>query len=120
MNFRAFLSCFDTDGALLWQHDFPATVGSSGASLATRPAGDIVLTGSFSGSMTVGSTTINGVGGQDAWVASFNSAGDNLWAHAMSGTDFWDYAAGSDVTADDQNVHVVGSFGDINFTAFDQ
>ncbi|MBK8499148.1 MAG: T9SS type A sorting domain-containing protein [Flavobacteriales bacterium] len=121
LNYYAFLSCLDTAGALLWQQELPATAGSYGASLAARPAGDIVLTGGFSGSMTVGSTTLTGVGGQDAWVASFNSAGENLWAQAMTGADpIWDVAAGAAVAADDQNVYVVGSFGDIYFTAFDQ
>ena len=120
VNFRPFLSCFDTDGALLWQKDFPCPGGGSSFGLAARPAGDIVLSGTFAGSMTVGANTLTSIGGSDAWVAGFTSAGDVLWTHTISGTDFWDIAFVTDVAADADHVHLVGSLGDLNFTAFDQ
>lgn len=118
-NFHAFLSCFDSEGNLLWQKDFPS-VDSRGYALAARPAGDIVLSGSFSGSMQVGALGTNGNGLQDPFVAAFNSAGEELWAQAMSGNDFWDIASAADVYADEQTVYAIGSFGRFQFSAFDQ
>ncbi|MCB9170234.1 MAG: SBBP repeat-containing protein [Flavobacteriales bacterium] len=116
-----FLSCFSANGGLLWQHDYPCSGGGSGSNIAARPGGDIVLTGGFSGDLTVDGFILNAQGAADAWVAAFNSAGDALWAHAMSGTDpLWDFASGLDLDADANNVIVSGSFGDFYFTAFDQ
>lgn len=119
VNLHPFLSCFDMDGALLWQKEFPCGSGS-GRALAARPGGDIVATGGFSGTITVGATTINGTGGQEAWISAFNSAGDELWVHGTQGEDFWDLATVSAVVADESTVHAIGSFGDFYFTSLDQ
>lgn len=115
-----FVSCYNTEGAVLWQNALPATGGGYSYAIAPRPSGDIVLAGGFAGTMTVGASTLTAVGGQDAWVAAFNSAGNDLWSHAMIGTDFWDIASVTDVVADDLTVHAVGSYGDVYFTPFDQ
>lgn len=120
-NYRPFLSCFDSSGAVLWQQDLPCTGTGYCYSMAARPGGDIVLTGSFTGDLTIDSSTLSSVGIGDAWVAAFNSAGDVLWAQAMSGTDpVWDIASGNTVAADANAVHVAGTFGNFLFSAFDQ
>ena len=121
VNFQPFLSCFDADGSLLWQKVFPCSGGGSGMDLAARPGGDIVLAGQYAGSLDLGTTTVTAGGGADPYVAAFNSAGDELWAQVMSGTDpVWDIASANCVIATTDQVYVAGSFGDFYFTAFDQ
>lgn len=118
-NYHAFLSCFNPDGELLWQNDYPST-NSQGYALSARPSGDILVAGSFTGSLSVGSLTITGNGGQDSWVASLNSAGQELWVHGTSGNDFWDLSYAADVASDGQNALLVGGFGNFLFSASDQ
>ena len=121
VNPRPFLSCFNTDGALLWQKEFPCSSAGYGADLAARPGGDIILAGYYSGSLDLGTTTVSAGGAVDPYVAAFNSAGDELWVQVMSGTDpVWDVATANSVIATADHVYVAGFFGDFYFTASEQ
>ena len=57
-------------------------------SLAVTPTGGVVLGGAFTGSLTVGSQTINAgsisYGSQIGFVASYDAAGNGLWAQSFT------------------------------------
>ncbi len=117
---RPFLGCFDTGGALLWQKDLPCTGGGGGLALAARPVGDIVVGGTFSGTLNVDADILAAIGFSDAWVAGFTATGVMLWTQAISGTDLFDIAIVYGLAADADNVHLAGSCGNLLFSALDQ
>lgn len=87
-------------------------IGSSWTALlpsdvAITSSGGIAVAGSFSGSATVGSTTLASAGGSDGFVATFDAARAFDWAWAFGGTGN-DLAAAIDVDGDD--LVVAGSF----------
>ncbi|SEU33134.1 DUF7594 domain-containing protein [Stigmatella erecta] len=51
---------FSATGTLLWDQRFTATESVRGAALAVGPSGEVVVGGSYSGTMTVGSTVLPG------------------------------------------------------------
>ena len=96
--------------------------GSEGAGgLALDAAGNAYLSGTFTGSVTLGGTTLTSAGAQDVVVAKVDPAGAVVWALRVGGTGF-DFAG--DVTLDAAgNVYASGAFrrdadfGSITLTA---
>ena len=88
--------------------------GGSGADMAwdmvLDSQGNAYLTGSFSGSATFGSTTLNSVGGLDGFVAKMDHDGNWMWASQISGA-YEDWGLGVDVDSAG-NVYVIGPFMD--------
>ena len=87
-----------------------AAAGNSSEVTATAvdAAGNVFLTGTFSNTVVMGSTTLTSVGSSDVFVAKFNPVSNQfVWAHRAGGTggDF-----SSALAVDGANVYVVGSF----------
>ena len=84
------------------------------AAIATDAAGNVYLTGSFSSSMSIGTTTVTTPGiyyNNDIYIAKYTSAGVLSWLKSVGGTSD-DYA--TDIAVDAAgNVTVVGSFQDV-------
>lgn len=109
-----FLTKIDTAGNFLWAKN----IGGTGADQSTGNvsgidlAGNIYLGGSFTGTVDfnpgAGVTSLTAQGGDDGFVAKFNSAGDFIWVKQFGGS------AADEVTnvkADKVgNVYCVGSF----------
>jgi hypothetical protein len=104
----AFLAKLDASGACVWAKQFGAgEVTQYGTSVQLGPAGEILLAGRFSDTITIGSTTLSSQGGEDAFVAKLDASGNPAWAKAFGGPSD-DYGAG---TFDSQGgVVVYGSF----------
>ena len=88
--------------------------GGSGADMVwdmvLDDSGNSFVTGSFTGSATFGSTTLNSVGGLDGFVAKMDSSGNWIWASQIQGS-YDDWGLGIDL--DNQgNVYVTGPFID--------
>ncbi len=72
---------YDSTGTVLW-----ARAGSSGSGVVTPKdiavdaAGNYFVTGSYTGSVTFGSTTLTNSGGSDIFVAKYSTTGTVLWA----------------------------------------
>lgn len=87
-----------------------ATSPGSGHSAAATldAAGNVYITGSFTGTATFGATTLTSAGGQDVFVAKYSSAGMCRWAVGAGGSGD-EY--GSDLAVDGTgSVYVIGDF----------
>lgn len=85
-----------------------------GTAIAAAPNGDIVVTGTFTGTMTLGGPAITAAGGTSVWVARYRADGTHLWSVRLGDTTF----VGSSGISVDSNgdVYVTGLFlGPINF-----
>lgn len=86
----------------------------SGAAVAYDKSGNILVAGSFSGSINFGATTLTASGADDVFVAKFGSGGQLMWAKSFGDAGL-QTASGIGVDANG-NVYVTGSFkGSINF-----
>jgi len=118
-----FIDCFvakySSEGAVLWA----ARIGNStnndiGNAIATDTSGNVLVTGSYGGILTIYNqgpsgtvgNTLSNAGGSDCFVAKYSSAGAVLWAARIAGT-----GAAGDVgygiaTDTSGNVLVTGSY----------
>jgi hypothetical protein len=104
----------------LWAQRVPGTriYGSTGRAVTTDGAGNVYVTGQFSGSVGFGATNLATAGGADFFVAKVNSSGSVLWVRQARGGPI-DYAIGHSVALDSAgNVYVAGGFdGEMDFGA---
>ncbi len=106
-----YVAKYDAANQLLWAR----VMGGSGAgnavqaaAVAVDAAGNVVVTGTFTGSADFGATPLTSLGGTDAFVAKLGAAGTFLWAKRYGG-------AGNDtggaVAVDAaNNIHATGTF----------
>ncbi|MCW5809105.1 MAG: hypothetical protein KIT31_42520, partial [Deltaproteobacteria bacterium] len=71
---RSVGALFGMPGQSLWVRQVGGTGNDQGAKLAVDGAGDVLATGIFSGTITVGGTTITAAGGTDVYVAKLAPA----------------------------------------------
>ena len=64
-----FVTKLTADGTHLWSHGFGSPAADSGKDVAVLPSGGIALVGTFSNSITFGSTTLDSVDAIDGFVA---------------------------------------------------
>nr|MBP9789560.1 T9SS type A sorting domain-containing protein [Bacteroidia bacterium] len=75
-------------GNLIWVHSATAnTFDDACTGIAIDEWGNILVSGWFNGSFTLGITTLQSEGGYDLFVASFDTAGNALWAKSAGGAD---------------------------------
>ncbi len=70
----------DASGATVWTKPF-------GTVVATSETGDVVVSGSFTGTLTLDGTVLSSAGGSDVFVARLDPEGDVLRAVALGGSD---------------------------------
>ena len=105
----AFVACYDTDGQFVWARQFGGTLSDAATALATDSAGNVIVTGYFSGTVDFdpGAGIFNQVsaGDNDIFVAKLATAGSLVWArrYGSTGTD-----QGLDVTLDHTGRIIVG------------
>ncbi|MDP4268259.1 MAG: hypothetical protein Q8880_12600, partial [Bacteroidota bacterium] len=84
-----------------------------GQSITTDVSGNVYIAGSFTGSATFGSTTLNSVENENFYVAKYNNAGICQWAiNIDGGVSKKESAIKTDVAG---NVYVTGVFRDTAF-----
>lgn len=108
------LSKYTTGGQLLWSQGLGGS-SASAWSVAVDPSGDAVVSGTFTGSIVLGTATLTSAGGNDAFVAKFDPSGNVLWALGFGGTGY-DQATGLAMDGTG-NAYVTGRFS--NSVAFD-
>src|SRR6185295_13198176 len=79
-----FLNRYDTSGSLLWSRQFGTSASEGCSAIAVDGAGNAYLCGSTDGSLGGPNA-----GSNDAFVAKYDSAGNQVWARQLgtSGTD---------------------------------
>ena len=100
-NTDAYVVKYDVNGAVIWLKQFGGTSADRGIDLAIGPDQNIVVTGSFFGSVTFGSTTLTSTSNsKDIFIVKMDGAGNVLWARKEGGDMADD---GYKVTIDHQN-----------------
>ena len=114
-NADIFIAKYDSGGALLWAQRAGGAGHDQVSDLALDGAGNIYVTGHFSGTATFGlSTTLVDAGQRDVFVAKYDGSGTLLWAKRAGGT-FQE--RGSDIAVDAlANVYVTGTFSSLPAT----
>jgi hypothetical protein len=101
------LSKYDASGSLIWDRQFGTASDDTGYGVSTDKFGYVYATGPTSGALGGSS-----VGGGDAFVAKYDTAGNAAWTH-LFGTTANDYAAG--LSADEFGNVYVGGYTDGSF-----
>ncbi|WP_434042540.1 MULTISPECIES: hypothetical protein [Sorangium] len=70
----------DENGVPLWSEDYGDDADQEGAAIAVDLAGNILLTGSFRGSLEIGDEVHSARGADDAFVAKIGPDGSPLWS----------------------------------------
>jgi len=106
-----FLAKYDAGGNPLWAKSIGGSGAESGNGVAADGAGNVYITGSFSGTVDfnpgAGAVTLTSAGG-DVFLAKYDTAGNFIWARKMggSGTD-----EGKAIALDTAgNIYITGYF----------
>ncbi|HZM03940.1 MAG TPA: SBBP repeat-containing protein [Candidatus Saccharimonadales bacterium] len=102
--------------SFIWADQITSAAKTVGNKLATDSAGNVYMTGGFSGEIGFGITNLTAIGGQDIFLAKYASNGALLWVKQAGGVGAIDVANNICVDSNN-NVYITGGFQDS--TAFD-
>jgi len=105
----AFIALLDRDGEVEWAERLGGAGFDAATALVVDRAGDPVLVGDLSGSVSAGDQRLRARGEADVFVASFGKDGAIRWATAFGGPG-WDTAAAAALTTTG-DIAVVGASG---------
>lgn len=106
-----FVARYTATGALVWVSQVAATADVAINALALDPAGNVVVGGSFAGTVTFeapGGGALTSNGGRDAFLAVYSAAGTLHWARGFGGPG--DEAVLGVTTQSDGTIYAAGSF----------
>jgi TolB-like protein len=104
-----FVAKFSPTGVHLWSERFGDSEAQYVNSIACDASGNVIITGSFEGSVDFGGGTLASAGMWDAYVAKFNPSGTHLWSKRFGDAD---EQGVNSVTADASgNIILGGNFG---------
>ncbi len=95
-------------GTYQWQKIFGDAQDQSSRFLSANAGGDVVIVGTFAGTINFGGGTINSGGGKDAFVAKLNTNGQHIFSYGAG--DGSDQAGGGVVLDGMGNTLLVGQF----------
>jgi len=81
-----FVAKYDRDGNVIWVRPAGGSGDDEGQGIALDGAGNVYVTGYFSGTATFGTTNLVSRGSQDIFVAKYDSGGNFLWARSAGST----------------------------------
>ena len=113
-----FVAKFDPSGTHLWSDNFGDSDGQGADDVAIDGLGNIIVTGSFDGTVNFGGGGLVSAGAGDIFVAKFDPDGVHVWSDGF-GDSAWQSPEG--VASDGSgNVFIIGSFmGSVDFGAGD-
>ena len=101
-----FVAKFDSNAALVWAKAFGGTGDDAAHALALAPNGDVVVVGSFSGTVDFGGGPMKSAGGSDAFMLRLDESGKTLLAARFG--DSADGDAALAVAIDSANATLLG------------
>lgn len=96
------------DGSVKWIKSFGTTNDDAAADVVVDGSNNIYLAGSFWGTLTFGSNTLQTAGNVDGFLIKFDTNGNYTWGKSFGGQ-FGDYGAAVGLTG--TTVVVLGNFG---------
>ncbi|GAB4342173.1 MAG: hypothetical protein OHK0038_22020 [Flammeovirgaceae bacterium] len=121
-NYGMFVSKHNSSGALEWAKLFSSTGEVSGRGISADASGNALITGTFQGTLTLGTTSLTATSANgDVFIAKLDANGNTLWAKKFGQTGD-NYARGIDSDSEG-NIYVSGvydtqiSFGSISLTS---
>lgn len=113
-NKDVFVAKLDPGGAHVWSKRFGDADVQYGQSLAVDDAGNVIITGTFSGTIDFGGSSFVGAGTGDIFLAKLDSNGAHMWSKRFGDADAQD---GASVAVDIAgNVLLTGTFaGTVDF-----
>jgi hypothetical protein len=103
-----FLAKVNPSGAYVWATQAGGSLSDIGYGISTLPDGSAVVTGSFRGTATFGTTTLTSAGDDDVFVAKVDASGSYVWA-TQAGSSSDDFGKGISAMPDGSAV-VTGYF----------
>jgi hypothetical protein len=91
-----FLVKYSSAGAHAWSKRIGGSGWETGGAVATDSGGNVVISGSFEGTIDCGGGPLTSAGLTDLFVAKYSSTGQHLWSKRFGGTGD-DYAHGIEV-----------------------
>ncbi len=111
---KAYLAKYDPNGTLIWKKVYAHFAGWYKFSMDCGKDGCVYMTGGFSGSMSIGDTTITDSNAR-TYTAKIDSEGNLRWI-VLSGGSGW--AGGKDIAVSGNDVFITGDMGgDVSFGA---
>ena len=107
---RTTISTTVSDGVptVSWAKSIGGTGSDYGRGIATDSSGNVYVIGKYSGSFTIGSTTLTSAGSNDVFVAKYDTSGTAQWARSIGGTSS---DTGRSIATDSAgNVYVTGIY----------
>ncbi|MFO0593155.1 MAG: SBBP repeat-containing protein [Polyangiaceae bacterium] len=95
-------------GGAQWQKRFGATGDQQANAVARDPLNNVLVTGRFGGSFSIGGSVLMSAGGYDMFVAKLDPSGTPLWAKRFG--DAAIYQEGLDITSDAQGDVIVAGY----------
>ena len=106
-----FVAKYDSAGTRLWSHRFGGSGSDRGYGIAVDDAGNILVTGYFSGSVDFGGGPLESAGRADIFVARYDASGSHLWSRRFGGVGA---DAGLSIAQNENgNIFVTGWFAEL-------
>ena len=105
-----FTARYNSSGDLVWVKQAGGSGEDNSSSVTADSMGNIVVTGSFSGTASFGNTTLVSKGGSDIFTAKYAENGNLLWVKQAGGSSF-DHGHCATAGSGD-NIYITGSFKD--------
>jgi Beta-propeller repeat len=104
----AFIAKYQADGTLAWAEAIGGPDDDAVRAIASDGRGDILLTGSFQGELTIGEKVLTSTGDRDVFIAALGADGKPVWARSVGGIETDN---GFGIATDGRGgVYVTGSF----------
>lgn len=114
---RAFLAKLDSAGVPIWSKAYgAASTQTSASGVGIDGGGNILVTGTFGGTIDLGSGSLPSTGGPDIFVAKLQPDGTGIWSHRFGGSDMGaDYASSIAVDSSGGVAIAASASGTISF-----
>jgi membrane-bound inhibitor of C-type lysozyme len=108
-----FLAKFSSAGVHKWSKSFGDASNQVANKIGVSPAGDVYMTGFFTGTVNLGGLLLTSAGAEDMFLAKYNSGGSHIWSKQFGDAST---QVGTAVAADNQAVYLTGQgIGNVNF-----
>lgn len=84
LGYGPFIVKYDSDGNIIWVNSIPGANEANG--VVSDNLGNVFVTGSFSGTLVVGNSTVTSSGFRDVFIIKYNNSGNPIWARTAGGT----------------------------------